>query len=86
MNDNPMIIIRIEIPSPKGVTGGKTLFLIPRENSGLVTYKYVERNFSDFTFVERVPEIMNAKEYIEKNVGIRTDYVDTIDNVLNYEK
>ena len=66
--------------------GGKTLFLIPRENSGLVTYKYVERNFSDFTFVERVPEIMNAKEYIEKNVGIRTEYVDTIDNVLNYEK
>jgi len=66
--------------------GGKTLFLIPRENGGLVTYKYVERNFSDFTFVERVPEIMNAKEYIDQNMGIRTEYVDTIDNVLNYEK
>ncbi len=64
---------------------GKNLFLIPRENSELVTYKYVERKFSDFTLVERAPEIMNAKEYIEKNVGIRTEYVDTIDNVLNYE-
>ncbi len=29
---------------------------------------------------------MNAKEYIEKNVGIRTEYVDMIDNVLSYEK
>jgi PDZ domain-containing secreted protein len=67
-------------------TGGKTLFLIPSENSGLVTYKYVERNFSDFSFVERAPEIVNAKEYIEKNVRIRTEYVDKIDNVLNYEK
>ncbi len=66
--------------------GGKTLFLIPRENGGLVTYKYVERKFSDFIFVERAPEIVNAKEYIEKNVGIRTEYVDTIDEVLNYEK
>jgi len=36
--------------------------------------------------VERVPEIMNTKEYIEKNVGIRTEYIDTIDNVLSYEK
>jgi predicted S18 family serine protease len=66
--------------------GGKTLFLIPKANSGLVTHKYVEKNFSGFTFVERVPEIMNTKEYIEKNVGIRTEYIDTIDNVLSYEK
>jgi predicted S18 family serine protease len=66
--------------------GGKILFLIPKENSELVTYKYVERNFSDFTLVERAPEITKAKEYIEINVGIRTEYVDTIDNVLSYEK
>jgi predicted S18 family serine protease len=66
--------------------GGKILFLIPKENSKLVTYKYVEKNFGDFTFVERVPEIMNAREYIEKNVGIRTKYVGTIDDVLSYEK
>jgi len=67
-------------------SGGKTLFLIPKENSELVTYKYVEKKFGDFTFVERVPEIMDAKEYVEKNVGIRTEYVETIDDVLSYEK
>jgi len=66
--------------------GGKTLFLIPRENSELVTYKDVERNFGGITYIESMPETVNAKEYIEKNVGIRTEYVDTIDDVLNYEK
>lgn len=66
--------------------GGKTLFLIPRGNRELVIYKYVEKNFDDRVFVERAPEIVNSKEYIEKNVGIRAECVDTIDNVLNYEK
>lgn len=66
--------------------GGKTLFLIPRENSELVTYKDVEGNYRGFNFVEREPETVDSKEYIEKNVGIRTEYVDTIDDVLNYEK
>lgn len=66
--------------------GGKTLFLIPRENSELVTYKLEERHFGGITVYERVPEVINAKEYIENNVGIRTEYVDTIDDVLNYEK
>ncbi len=66
--------------------GGKTLFLIPRENSELVTYKDVERNFGGITYIESVPETVNAKEYIEKNVGIRIEYVDTINDVLNYEK
>jgi predicted S18 family serine protease len=66
--------------------GGKTLFLIPRENSELAMYKDVDRNLGGITFVESVPETVDAKDYIEKNVGIRTEYVDTIDNVLNYEK
>lgn len=66
--------------------GGKTLFLIPRENSELVIYKEVERSFRGFTVVQNVPEAVNAKEYIEKNVGIRTEYVDTIDDLLKYEK
>ena len=66
--------------------GGKTLFLIPRENSELVTYKLVERHFGGITVVEREPETADAKDYLEKNVGIRTEYVDTIDDVLNYEK
>jgi predicted S18 family serine protease len=66
--------------------GGKTLFLVPRENSQLVTYKDVERKFGGFTIVEREPETVDAKEYIEKNVGIRIEYVDTINDVLRYEK
>lgn len=66
--------------------GGKTLFLIPRENSQLVTYKYVEKKFGGFTVIEQKPEIVDAKEYIEKEVGINIEYVDTIDDVLKYEK
>jgi predicted S18 family serine protease len=66
--------------------GGKSLFLIPRENSELVTYKLVERKFGGFTVVSRQPEIVDAEEYIEKNVGINIEYVDTIDDVLKYEK
>lgn len=66
--------------------GGKVLFLIPRENSELVIYKDEERNFHGFTVIESVPETVNTKEYIEKNVGIRTEYVDTIDDLIQYEK
>jgi predicted S18 family serine protease len=67
-------------------SGGKTLFLIPRENSQLVTYKLIEKHFGGITLVQREPEVINAKEYIEKNIGVRVEYVDTIDDVLNYEK
>lgn len=66
--------------------GGKTLFLIPGENSELVTYKLVERRYGGITVVQREAEAVNAKEYIEENVGIRVEYVNTIDDVLNYEK
>ncbi|MGB9939595.1 S16 family serine protease [Methanosarcina sp.] len=66
--------------------GGKTLFLIPRENSELVTYKLVERKFGGFTIVEREPEIVDAEEYIEEEVGINIEYVDTIDDVLRYQR
>jgi predicted S18 family serine protease len=65
--------------------GGKTLFLIPRENSEFVIYTLKERNIGGFRVVERVPEYVDAKEYIEENVGINVEYVDTIDDVLRYE-
>lgn len=64
--------------------GGKTLFLIPRENSKLVTYKLVERHYGGITLIEREPEVSDAKEYIETNVGIRIEYVDSIEDVLRY--
>jgi predicted S18 family serine protease len=66
--------------------GGKTLFLIPRENSKLVTYKYVERKLGGFTIVAREPEVLDAEEYLEEKVGINIEYVDTIDDVLRYER
>ncbi|MCQ1536088.1 ATP-dependent protease [Methanosarcina sp. KYL-1] len=65
--------------------GGKTLFLLPRENSELVTYRLVKKEYGGFTVIERVPEVLDAEEYIEENVGIDVEYVDTIDDVLEYE-
>ena len=65
--------------------GGKTLFLLPRENSELITYTLRERSIGGFTVVERVPKTVDAKEYIKENVGIDVEYVDTIDDVLKYE-
>lgn len=65
--------------------GGKTLFLVPRENSEFVTYKLVEKKFGGFTLVQREPQIVDTEEYIEKNVGIRIEYVDTIGDILKYE-
>lgn len=65
--------------------GGKTLFLIPEENSELVTYKLVERKIGGFTIVERQPQVVDAEQYIEENVGINVEYVNTIDDVLRFE-
>jgi len=64
--------------------GGKTLFLLPRENNELVIYKTVERKIGSFTVVERVPEVVDAEQYIEDEVDIDVQYVDTIDDVLKY--
>ena len=66
--------------------GGKTLFLLPGENSELVIYKSVERKYGGFTVIENVPKTVDARDYIEENIGIRVEYVDTIDDVLKYEK
>lgn len=64
--------------------GGKTLFLLPRENSELVIYDLQERKIGGITIVERVPEVVDAEDYIEEEVGIDIQYVDTIDDVLRY--
>lgn len=64
--------------------GGKTLFLLPRENRDLVTYNLVERRVGGFTVVERVPEVVDAEEYLEERVDIDVQYVDTIDDVIRH--
>ncbi len=61
---------------------GKTLFLLPRENDQLVRYTERTRDYYGYTVVQRVPERVDAKEYLESEVGIRVEYVDTIDDVL----
>ena len=61
---------------------GKRLLLLPRENSQLVRYTERTRDFYGYTVVERVPERIDAKQYIESEIGIPVEYVDTIDDVL----
>ncbi|WP_406661750.1 S16 family serine protease [Methanolobus sp. ZRKC3] len=63
---------------------GKELFLIPQENSELVRYVIVERKVGSFTLHERKPEIVDAKSYIEDEIGIEVQYVSSIDDVLEY--
>lgn len=63
-------------------TKGKTLFLLPRENSQLVRYAERTRDYYGYTIIQRVPERVDAKEYIESEIGIRTEYVDTIEDVI----
>lgn len=63
---------------------GKTLFLLPRENSRMIQYTYVERNIGGLVIQQQRPEIFDAKTYIEENVGIRVEYVDNIQDVMKY--
>ncbi|MCZ7357538.1 MAG: ATP-dependent protease [Candidatus Methanoperedens sp.] len=63
---------------------GKTLILLPKGNSRLVQYTESRRNYYGITVIEQVPETIDAKEYIEKNIGITVEYVETISDVLKY--
>jgi hypothetical protein len=62
--------------------GGKALFLVPRENSQIVRYTEQTRDYYGYTVVQRVPERVEAKEYVESEIGIPVEYIDTIDDVL----
>ncbi len=64
--------------------GGKTLLLLPEENSKLVQYNETRRNIAGVTIIQQVPETVDSRQYIETNVGIKTEYVDNIDDVLKY--
>ena len=61
---------------------GKTLFLLPEENSMLVQYTKKTSRFGGFTLVEQVPERISAPDYIKETIGIDVVVVDTIDDVL----
>lgn len=63
---------------------GKTLILLPMENSRLIQYVEKTRNFYGISVIERVPEIIDTKDYIVNNIGINVEYVDNFDDVLKY--
>ena len=63
---------------------GKSLILLPGENSRLIQYTEKERNFYGVTVIERVPESVDTKDYIVSNIGINVGYVDNIDDILKY--
>ncbi len=65
---------------------GKTLFLLPQENSQLVLYTEQTRTYGGITIIEQVPKTVDAKEYIEANVGIKVEYVDNIEDVIKLSK
>ncbi|MDT8357514.1 MAG: S16 family serine protease [Methanomicrobiaceae archaeon] len=60
---------------------GKDLLLIPRENRELVVATETIREYYGFQLVERTGRRVDAKEYIEEEVGIRVRYVDTLADV-----
>lgn len=64
----------------------KTLFLLPQENSQLVLYTEQTRTYGGITIIEQVPKAVDAKEYIEANVGIKVEYVDNIEDVLKFAR
>jgi predicted S18 family serine protease len=63
---------------------GKALILIPLENSQLVQYTETTRKIGRFTYTARTQNIVDAKEYIEKEIGIKVTYVDSIRDVQHY--
>ena len=65
---------------------GKTLFLLPGENSQLVRYTERTRDYYGYTIIQQVPERVDAKQYIESKIGIRTEYVENIEDVLRFAR
>jgi hypothetical protein len=61
---------------------GKSLILLPGENAKLVRYTPQERQYYGFTVIQEVASTVDAKRYVEENIGIPVQYVDTIDDVL----
>jgi predicted S18 family serine protease len=61
---------------------GLTTFLMPLDNQDLTIYSEQIVNYRGFQLVEQVPQVVPAKEYIEKNTGISVTYVNTIDDVV----
>jgi predicted S18 family serine protease len=62
---------------------GKTLLLLPTENRIFTRTVLETENYGMVSFVRPVQYQEDAKEYIEKNIGINVTYVNTIDEVIS---
>ncbi len=63
---------------------GKKEILLPYENSQLVKYTETTRKIGRFTYIARSPQVIDAKEYIEQEIGIKVTYVDSIVDIQKY--
>lgn len=61
---------------------GKTLLILSKENSQVIDYREDARSFGGLKIARQRPVVVDAKEYIEENIGIRVEYVDSIDSLL----
>ncbi|MCW3134116.1 MAG: hypothetical protein N2V78_07310 [Methanophagales archaeon] len=61
----------------------KRIFILPRENNRLVRYEEVRKHYGGITIIRQKPVIVDTKEYIERNIGIQVEYVDSIKDVMN---
>ncbi|KLK88838.1 peptidase S16 [Methanoculleus sediminis] len=62
--------------------GGKTLLILSEENNRVFDYREETRSFGGWRIARQRPIVVDAKEYIEENLGIRVKYVDTLDDLL----
>jgi predicted ATP-dependent protease len=64
---------------------GKSLILIPSDNSRLIRYVEEKRELAPgFIIIERRPVVIDAEEFIEEHVGIEVEYVDEIEEAMSY--
>ena len=62
---------------------GKTLLFLSGENNRVIEHEEDSRSFGGLKITRQRPVVVDAKEYIEENFGIRVEYVDTIDGLLD---
>jgi hypothetical protein len=62
--------------------GGKTLLIISDENDRIIEYREDTRSFGGLRVARQLPVMVDTKEYIEENLEIRVEYVDTLDDLL----
>jgi len=62
---------------------GISRFFIPRENNQLTFYDMQAVDYRGYPMINYVPRTVEAQSFIQQNVGISAEYVDTIDNLTS---